>query len=1001
MWRFASEPKPIDALVAQMMRGSGAAPRITRDQALSVAAVQKARNMVCSIGTLPLVQIGPDGATVRNPLLEQLDPDVPNVVTVSQTVEDLFLYAIAWWRVIERNDAGFPKSVRRLDPSAVSLNPPSGVRAPSPLPGGYDPRDATVWVDGRAVPARDMIRFDSPNPAVLAVAGRAVLKAIRLEEAALKYAEDPKMGEYFTPRDGVDEMPDDEVRAKIALWRALRRESGTGYVPRALEYHEVATPNPRELQLVELSRQAGLEIANAFGVDPEELGISTTSRTYSNAIDRRRDRINDTLAPYMRAITDRLSMGDVTPRGHRVQFDLDDYMKANPTERWNVYKTAWDIGAITRKEIRAKEGLPPMDIPDSPVSAVPAPPTPARADASRPATLTFSSERTLTFVDVPTQTFSVDRDRRVIEGLALPWGQVGNKFGLQFRFARGALQWSDPRRVKLLRDHDPKQPLGYAEKLTNTATGLQVRFKVARGADGDRALELAEDGVLDGLSVGVEFDMGTDTHQDRRDPAVTVVRRATLREVSLTAMPAYDDARVTKVAASHTDGGNMECPHCGQVHAPGVQCPTQAAAAQDNNGQTATNTTTQAQASAPAGVTLDTAAVAALLAALAANNAHSQAHPKAQAHPQTPTLDFVNPVRPVPTAVATVREPDPYRFDRDGNLMPGSHDFSSDLVAAYRGDTGAYDRAMTFVREAFTSGRALASARAQFDVATPDVAALNPARQRPDLYVDQLDFVTPLYDRLNKGTLSDVTPFTLPKFVSSSNLVNDHTEGTEPTSGSLQTTTQTITPTPLSGKVKIRREAWDQGGNPQLSVILWRQITREWFEELESAIGAFLDSLTPTNTVTIPAGAQDAALDEALTGAFADLHFQRGGHRYRDFFLQADLYKAITQAVDTTGRKLYPVLGPTNAVGTTAADFGSVAIGGAIGRPTWALGPSGSAAESSYLINPDDAHVWASAPQRLQFDIEVANVYVGVWGYKALAVTRLEGVREFVYDPVP
>lgn len=979
-----------------MMRGSGAAPRITRDEALSVPAVQKARNMVCSIATLPLVQIGPEGQRVRNPLLEQLDPDVPNVVTIAQTVEDLFLYAIGWWEITQTNAEGFPVAITRRDPSSVRVDPPAGFHTQAPLPGGYDPRGASVWIDGRQVPAARVIRFDSPNPGVLHVAGRPVKKAILLDQAALMYAEDPRPADYFTPKDGADPLPDEDIERELAKWRRMRRHGGTGYVPASLLYNTVDSPSPRELQLVELERQAGLEIANAFGVDPEELGISTTTRTYANAVDRRRDRINDTLAPYMRAITDRLSMGDVTPRGHRVIWDLDDYLKANPTERWNVYKTAWDIGAISIDEIRQREGWPPMSIP-APVSAPPA--APARADATTRPTLTFDDRAGLTFVDLPMREFAVDRERRIVEGLALPYGKTAAKYGLKFKFAKGALQWSgDPKRVKLLRDHDPAQAIGHAVSLTNTAAGLKVRFKVARGPEGDRALELAEDGVLDGLSAGVDFDLATDTEQDGRDQSVTVVRRATLREVSLTAMPAFDDARVTKVAAS-LSGGNMECQHCGQVHAEGVQCPTVTAAAAQTNTPAAP---AQVQAAAPAAVTFDAATVAQMLAALAANGQATPGGPVVPAAtPATPEpRQFVNPVRPVP-GPAHVREPEPYRFDRDGNLAPGSHDFSSDLFAAYRGDQAAHERVLAFMREAFSTGWALQSARAQFDVATGDVAALNPARYRPDLYVDQLDFVTPLYDRLNKGTLGDVTPFTLPKFVSSANLVADHTEGTEPSSGSLDTDTQTITPTPLSGKVKIRREAWDQGGNPQLSVILWRQITREWYEGLEAAVAAFLDGLTFPNSTTITAGAQDAQLDAALTAAFADLHFQRGGHRYRDFFLQADLYKAITSAVDGQGRKLYPVLGPTNAAGTTAADLGSVEIGGAIGRPTWALGPSGSAAESSYLINPDDAHVWASAPQRLQFDIEVANVYVGVWGYKALAVTRMDGVREFVYDPQP
>ncbi len=43
-------------------------------------------------------------------------------------------------------------------------------------------------------------------------------------------------------------------------------------------------------------------MAVAMGIDPEDVGVNTTSRTYANIKDRRKARINDTLSPYMRAV---------------------------------------------------------------------------------------------------------------------------------------------------------------------------------------------------------------------------------------------------------------------------------------------------------------------------------------------------------------------------------------------------------------------------------------------------------------------------------------------------------------------------------------------------------------------------------------------------------------------------------------------------------------------------------------------------------------------------
>lgn len=1028
--QFDSAPRPIDLVIAEML-GAGGNPRVSRAEALSVPAVQRGRNLICSIATLPLIQLNRRQERVRNPLLEQLDPDVPNVVTLAQTLEDLFFEGIAWWLITAQDFAGFPVAVRHLDVSSVTLAPPAGAvrRSPNPLPSGDDPRGATVWIDGVETPASRVIRFDSPNPAVLKVAGRAIRRAVALDTAAAMYADDPRPLDYFTPADGADPIDDDEVQSILSGWKSARKKRSTAWVPQAMKYNSVTQPSPRELQLAELDKAAGLQLANALGVDPEELGISTTSRTYSNVIDRRQDRINDVLSPYMLALTQRLSMGDVTRQGHQVLLDLDDYLRANPTERWSTYEVAHRIGAITVDEIRTEERMPPL-----PEEAEPAPETPPAddpppgddqdpAEDNDPATVgATAGGLALRFdggggddpfhFDIPVRQFSVNKQRRTIEGMALPYGAIAYKYGLKFRFMRGALKWSAVERVKMLRDHDMRQPLGVATRLENTTTGLNVRFKVARGPEGDRALELAEDRVLDGLSVGLDFDLSADTEVDPNDDSVMLVRRADLREVSLTAMPAFDDARVTKVAASR--GGNTM---------PDEPSGTPATATEPQNDD-------QPQ---PAGLALNQDQLQALLSrpgALQALIAQPQQPPQPATPPGTLTLSqeqvdslirsgglatllgvpqltpapqpaepprqIVDPTRNQGRVTASVTEPMPYRFDREGNLTKGvQYDFSTDIISGAKGDGEAMQRAQEFLK---AMAPRFTNAAAQFDVDSTDVTALNPNRQRPDMYVDQRDFTYPIWDAINKGTLTDQVPFVLPKFNTASGLVAAHTEGVEPTPGAFTATSQTITPTANSGKVEITREAWDAGGNPQLSGIIWRQMLKAWFESLEAAAVTHLDSLTPTGITLTTAGTDDALVSE-LEAALASLQFIRGGFRMRDFFIQIDLYKALVDAQDADGRKLLPRLGPSNASGQVSDMYADLDIGGLRGRPAWALAASGTVAASSYLFDRSDVHGWASAPQRLQFEYRVAYVDVAIWGYKALATTDVTGVREVIYDP--
>jgi HK97 family phage prohead protease len=963
---FDLAPRPIDRLLLALSGASDAI--ISRADAMTVPAMVRARNMLCSVATLPLAQRDPLGRVTPNPLFTQLDPNVANVVTLAETLEDLVLDGVAWWRITALGWDNFPSSVRRLDPATVSLTPPGGAVSPAPLPSGLDARPGVIYIDGREVPASDVIRFDSPNPPVLKVAARALRRAVLLDKAAAMYSDNPRPLDYFTPAEGVEEYDDDEIGVLLAQWQERRKSNGTGYVPRALTYNSVDSPSPRDLQLVELQAKVTLDIANALGVDPEDLGVSTTSRTYANDVDRRRNRVNEVFAPYMRAITDRLSMPDVTRRGYVVQFELGDYLKSNPTERATVQKMYLDMGVLVAEEIRAMEGYGPMPEGATPAPAPAAKPAAVAAsvvralrEPSRPMSLAASHDRKLTGVDLPMESFAVDTAKRTITGVALPYGKVGVKFGLKFRFAKDAIQWGEIGRVKMLRDHDPSQAMGVTTKLANTGGKLTGQWRIARGAAGDDALQLADDGVLDGLSVGVDWEAEDETFDERT--GVLTINRATLREVTLTAMPVFDDARVTAVAASHTERTAMEpCATCGTVHAAGVACPTQ---------------------TPPPAATFSAEQLAQITAAL-----RPPAPPAAPPAPeQRGTVDPTTR-----TLGAQVTEPAPYTFDRQGNLRKGTHDFSSDLFAGWRssggGDQAARDRVQAFIRE-------------QFAITPANVTNLNYPPNRPDMYVDQMEYQYPVYDAVNKGTLEDVTPFVVPKFNTATGLVADHVTGTEPTPGTFTATAQTITPSAVSGKVEITREAWDQGGNPQMSGLIWRQMYRGYYEALEAyAVAQLAANAASITDLTVTTAAVDGALDAALGALIVPLQYIRGGNRFRKVFTQIDLYKAMAAAKDTTGRRLYPELGPVNSVGTVEPAYRTIHAHGIDWIPAWATAASGSVAASSWMFDPEKVCLWASAPQRIDVSWRVAWVDLGIWGYKAFAITDFNGTREVVYDPI-
>lgn len=988
-----------DYITAQQIDAALEAP-VTREKALSVEAVLRGRNLICSLATLPLVQRDKAGKFVESPLLMQMDQNVPNIVVKAMLVEDLVFEGIAWCRAVDWDAQGYPTKITKLDVNTVSLQPPRDVaKGLRTLPSGAKLPVGTVWIEGKPETVTEtvngktrvrIIRFDSPNPGVRKAAARAINRLLLLEATSTRYADNPAAQEYFTPQDGADPADDTEIADILTKWKAARKKGGTGYVPAALKHNTIDRLTPVELQIIQMIEKAEKSIANAMGLDPEDLGISTTSRTYNNAVDRRKDRINDILSPYMLAITDRLSMGDITRRGHTVTFNVDDYLKADPLTRWQTHKIAVEMHAKDIAEVRNEEDMDPN--PELEARAKKAQTAPAarpadelaprRAAASAPASVAFSrpasteddTHQTLTFAvsDEDRAEFSADLDNRTITGLMVPWNKVAGSSYSKWRFKRGSLSWSDVTRIKLNLEHNRRDVVGYAKKVWATDRGLMGTFKIGSHSDGDLALLKADEKLLDGFSIEVDFPGGSAswTLTEVGDDFVRDVQAGHLSGCALTAAPSFDDARLTSVKASrNTDRKDGPMP-------------------EENTPNGVGTIELSAEASA---------AFAKVLADGMAGQTEQFGTLIQQLIDAQQKPEVVDGSQARGTQQFHVTEEPVYRFDG----IRGKHDFSSDLVAANKNQDGeALKRAQDFISENFSNremNKRIAQYAADFAVTTANVATLNPSVNRPDMYVDQLQYPTPIWDAIRKGSIADNTPFVLPKFNTSSGLVADHVQGVEPTPGALTTTSQTITPSAVSGKVEVTREAWDQGGNPQLSTILWRQMVRAWDEALEQGAAALLEGLTVT-TITLTDGAEDDILVDEVTGAIVDLHFIRGGFRFQDFFLEKGLYKKLAQAKDADGRKLLPILGPQNADGSAGPLMASLNVAGLAGRPAWALPYTTNVESDSYIFNREDVHGWASAPTRLDFEYRVAFVDVAIWGYKAFACTRTDGVRKFAYD---
>ena len=140
---------------------------------------------------------------------------------------------------------------------------------------------------------------------------------------------------------------------------------------------------------------------------------------------------------------------------------------------------------------------------------------------------------------------SADTGRRIISGVVVPFGKVGNTSVGQVVFERGSIAIHDGAKIKLLAQHEPTNPIGRAQSFSTTDAAIYGTFKISASQKGTDYLILASEDLIGGLSVGVDV-IASKPGKD----GILYVSSAVLKEVSLVESPAFSDAVVTSVAAS-------------------------------------------------------------------------------------------------------------------------------------------------------------------------------------------------------------------------------------------------------------------------------------------------------------------------------------------------------------------------------------------------------------------------------------------------------------------
>ena len=142
-----------------------------------------------------------------------------------------------------------------------------------------------------------------------------------------------------------------------------------------------------------------------------------------------------------------------------------------------------------------------------------------------------------------------EENKGKFEGYASVFGNkdLGNDVVVQGAF-RKSLRAKGPKKIKMLFQHDTKEPIGVYTKIREDANGLYVQGQLAMQTQkGREVYELMKMGAIDGLSVGYRVD-AKGYHYDERGKK-RMLKEVDLMEISAVTFPMNPKARISAVKA--------------------------------------------------------------------------------------------------------------------------------------------------------------------------------------------------------------------------------------------------------------------------------------------------------------------------------------------------------------------------------------------------------------------------------------------------------------------
>jgi HK97 family phage prohead protease len=559
--------------------------------------------------------------------------------------------------------------------------------------------------------------------------------------------------------------------------------------------------------------------------------------------------------------------------------------------------------------------------------------------------LTFSS-----------QIEAADGERRIIAGQVVPFGAVGNTSVGKVIFERGSIQIPAVSKIKLLAQHNTNDPIGRAKSFSETATGIDGVFKLSAASKASDYLVMASEGLIDGLSVGVEVL----SSKERKD-GVLIVTAAILKEVSLVESPAFTEARVLEVAAQAAEDEMVE-QTLEQIEDEQIAKISEAVKVLEETQKIEKALEqTETQTESEAAVSEDTTPATTEAAATA-----EASRPVIKA--ATPYGEGVTRVRHGITSMG--------RYTEHKIKAALGDNVSREWVAA------SEDRSLLTATDATIGSN----------------PAFNPIQYLSN-FVSNTNFGRPTIDAVSRQAApASGMQINIPSLVTSAGggsstaptVASNPIDGTAPSDTAMTSAYETVTLSRYAGQQTIDLALLERS-DPIFFDQLAIQLERAYRLATDSAMIAVL---TAQGTQATGVAATNAGLISYVSTE-APAAYKGSSYFASNIVANTDWWSTIMGYTDTTGRPIYNAISPWNAAG----DAKPTSIkGNVLGLDLYVDKnvTAGLVDESAFIIAPETA-MWFETPEAF-FSVNVVSnmaVQTAIYGYGAGKVLIPAGVRRF------